>query len=570
MPPALPPWASWRKNIFQAEDGNGAAGNGGGAGQFEPGFVSKFRAQNPQFASTPITDSTMQNRMYQADGEQYINANPKAATDPGQFYASYALGPQNALKLDKASPSALAASVIGDPTAVKGNPELFANNATVAETLARAAKIATTGAMPSGGGSGGSGPIDTGVQPPGASSVSQGGAPPQSTSDLINSVLGGVPAGGPNVHNVAGLGASPLWSMAAGMLSQEPKGSVAGMLGAGAQAAQKTSLQTPLINNQVAETKFNDALNRAKVGAQLADLNAPRPYGWQPVQTGTDAQGNPTYSIPTVRGLSGQGGLSPLNPPQGGSVSPEAVYGQQAHEQASAGLDNFKIDNGLYGHALQSIKSLPEEIQDGNQLVANLSNPNGLSAMGPGVLKDMQRKLVTSFPGLSSVVGFTSQGVQVQQNALAQLREGSLSVMKSIFGARPTNFDTQLIAPVALSLANSPDVGVALVKAANQAKQLQLSVDQQVAAHIQSLPRAQRTQFLSTPGNYQNLYNSIYKPAFQKVFANYSNPQPEVGFNQAGGVNTNVGQTNTTQAGAPNYQAGKPTAVPGGGTITIH
>lgn len=542
-------WQSYQPNIFGFEGGNGAVGNGGGVGQFEPEERAAFVKANPQFAGVPVTAPNYQDAAYKWMGNQITSAVPQASNDPGAFYASYSLGPTAAKALMAAPPNASASAVIGampdGATLIKGNPELFRGNASVADALTRAGAIAQGKWGPSVGMSGAA------PGAPGAPQTPLPGSPgaDPSASGLMNQILGKLPAGGPGLSRVGGIATNPLFAAGAAGLAQEPSGSAGSIIGHMGQAYQQAALQKPLINNQVALQGYNAGLERAKDATQLGMLGAYKPmsFGGQIYnpqtgaisQTMTNGWGK-AMAVP----IAGPGGTANG---QAGFV-PDSLATPTISAAAHQDTEAFKGNLGEYQTDLAEIPGQSAEIQDNNQLITNLSDPQTAASMGPGAIKEAQRSLVTAFPSLSGVVGFTNQGLQTNQNVIAQLREGSLGALKKVFGARVTNLDTKLLAPIAIQIANSPNVAISLVKAANAGKQVDLQTNQQMSTYMAGMGPTQRRQFLTQAGGYTTLYNSYYTANFQKAFSSpLANPKPEIGMTN-GQPSSNVGATQSTAA----------------------
>jgi hypothetical protein len=312
---------SYKPNIFKFESNDGTqAGNGGGAGQYEPSLRAQFEAQNPQFKGQNVNNPDYQNAIYNWNVTTQIapafQKNGMSINDPGALYAAHALGPAGAVALKQANPNASAEDVIkslpGGSQDIKGNPELFSGNATAGSALARAASIATTGSP---------GGVSTQGGQAGPTGAGLAGSP-QGGSSALQTMMAQLPQA-PTLQTPHLSG----WRAFLGGLGDGQ------FLMSGLSALARNPATNAEMSNDTAEKQYNLALQRAQSSIELARMNKSSVL---PMTQSVD----PKTGQATILTQDGFGNITPM--PLGGvptTLQGRTITSENAALKAGAGID---------------------------------------------------------------------------------------------------------------------------------------------------------------------------------------------------------------------------------------
>jgi hypothetical protein len=452
---------------------------------------------------------------------------PNAA--PGDLVAAHIFGAGDTIAMKRAlaiNPNTPVGQVLGqiDPNAksvFSGNAGFVSPDMPVSQVLANTAAVAA----------------GTYKSQQGGSSQGYSGSGPQSGSFLSNyqQMLGILPQPGPMPQAPQLQGAPQLYGQningsvlgleaAAGLLGArslgQGLGAAAGNLAQGyqdqEQSANRARIDGVNMNNQAAQSNFSNqtglqgtgyqqAMDRSDAALKLAEFMRPKPLGYMPVQTGTDAKGNPQYAMP-MQGPDGGISMNPL--PQGSTPERIAAINAQANAKTST---NELADN--YKQSVNDLSTQRSSVQAGIDNTRNIDNLlNLLPANGSAIGPSAAAKFIKSFVNLTGLPAgsVTPDGASLTPQAVNDLKLGELPGLKSLFPRGFAGPELKMVNGILPNEDMNPQAVAAL------AQEMKADIQRRAATVGQwdKLPPDQQNAVMSSPGGFAAWFGQQQQKAY--------------------------------------------------------
>ncbi len=463
-------------NLATSESGNNPTAanpqsSAKGLYQFTDGTWNDF-LQTPQAKAAGYTAQSVTDPNAAKAGALWLAQSNKQAiqqagfndVSPGDIVAAHVLGAGDTIAIKRAAatnPNMPLGTVIN--AADKHANAVFADNPgfldpkdTVAQFLAKAQNVASTGSWKGGQETASNGASD--VPLAGPSQGASSGGDPGSFMSTYHQMLGTLPTpqalpdapqlqGAPQLLGTNPSGANEALSFASGMLSGHSFGDGLGkgfgnlaqsrqqqMELANAARVQQTAMgnsaaQQNFANNvDLTNTKNQGALNRANAAVSLAKLGIPVPVGYTPVQLPGGGWGYPMRNQ-----LTGQMSTAPLGGAGGSGATPLAIVRNQQQAQNQQGN---KDNSDFVGQSVKDLASQRSSVQQGIDNERNIDNViNLMPANGAAIGPSLGAKAIREFVNMTGLpagdvtpdgLGLTNQGIQ-------DMKMGEMPALKNVF-----------------------------------------------------------------------------------------------------------------------------------------